>query len=459
MQNLQVKNSYRNIMQLALPVAIAMVIPQLNILTNTLFLGNYVPENSLFSTQDFLAASGIAGIYYLTLSMVGYGLSAGVLMLMSRSAGSNDAGQVGKIFSNGVILSLLLSAALMLSSWYVAPYIFEHSISNESVKTAAIAFIKIRLGGLPFIVLCHMANAFFLASSSSRFIIAGSFAQTGTNILFDYLLINGACSFPEMGLNGTAVASLISEIIYMIVSFTILMQSSRFKNYCVHFFSGIDWKLIQHTFIKSLPLTVQFLLSIGAWEVFFILVEHLGKVDSASSQLLRTVFGIVGIAAWALGSTTNSMVSNLIGQQKADDVKPLIRKIVTISFSFAFVLGLLLLFFPDAFLQLLTHDQQIIHTAAMPLRIVVLATWTLSVSTVYFNAVLGTGHTKANMYFELISITLYLAYSVLVIEYLHLPLAYAWASEFVYWFSLLGMSAFFIHSGRWRKNIGVQTKS
>ncbi|MBK7589093.1 MAG: hypothetical protein IPI22_12580 [Bacteroidetes bacterium] len=95
---LQITNSYRNIIQLALPIAIAILIPQLNILTNTLFLGNYTLLNATFTTQDLLSATGIAGIYYLTLSMIGYGLSSGILMLMSRSAGSNDLGQIGKIF-------------------------------------------------------------------------------------------------------------------------------------------------------------------------------------------------------------------------------------------------------------------------------------------------------------------------------------------------------------------------
>ena len=87
--HIQVSNSYANIIRLALPVSIAILIPQVNIMTNTVFLGYYQPAHSLFTTQDLLAASGIAGIYYLTLVMVGYGLSSGLLMLMSRKAGGS----------------------------------------------------------------------------------------------------------------------------------------------------------------------------------------------------------------------------------------------------------------------------------------------------------------------------------------------------------------------------------
>lgn len=450
---LQITNSYRNIIQLALPIAIAILIPQLNILTNTLFLGNYTPLNATFTTQDLLSATGIAGIYYLTLSMIGYGLSSGILMLMSRSAGSNDLGQIGKIFSNGLVLSLLLSGVLMFASWFLAPFLFEHAISNESVKMGAISFIRIRIWGLPFIIVCQLSNSFFLATSNSQKIIYGSFAQTLANILFDYLLIFGLFSFPEMGLNGSAVASVISEVVYMIVAYIILQKSKDFAKYPIRYFLNIDWVLIRKMFIKSSPLLIQYFLSIGAWEVFFIFVEHLGKVESATSQLLRTVFGVVGIAAWALGSTSNSMVSNLIGQQKLDEVVLLVKKVILISFSIAFFLGIFILLFPVAFLQLLTHDPQIIEAGVMPLRIVVLATWTLSVSTVFFNSVLGIGNTRMVMYFEMIAILLYLLYSFIVIEQWRLPLAYAWASEFVYWFSLLSMCAYYLLSGRWKHYI------
>ncbi|MBK8145918.1 MAG: polysaccharide biosynthesis C-terminal domain-containing protein [Bacteroidetes bacterium] len=300
-------------------------------------------------------------------------------------------------------------------------------------------------------MLSQLCNSFFLATSHSKRIIAGSAAQTIINIVFDYVLIFGFRSFPEMGLNGAALASVFSEISYLFVASWVLIRTPKIRLFQIYFFTAIDWPLIKETFVKSSPLIVQYFLSIGAWEVFFIFVEHLGKAEAATSQILRTVFGVVGIAAWSLGATTNSMVSNLIGQKKEDEVIPLIHKVLFISLSFAFIIGLGLLFFPSSFLHMISSDEAIIAVGKNPLRIVVVATWMLSVSTVYFNAVLGSGQTRVNMIFEIIAIILYLGYCILVIELWRKPLSYAWASEFVYWFSLFAMSSFYIYSGRWRK--------
>jgi Na+-driven multidrug efflux pump len=74
--SLQTNTRYREIIKLSWPVAVSIFIPQLSMLANTLFLGYYHPQNSTQGTQDLLAASGIAGIYYLTLTMIGQGFSS-----------------------------------------------------------------------------------------------------------------------------------------------------------------------------------------------------------------------------------------------------------------------------------------------------------------------------------------------------------------------------------------------
>lgn len=452
-ENLKVQNTYRNILRIALPISIAILIPQLNILTNTIFLGYYKPSISGFSTQDMLAASGVAGIYYLTMVMLDYGLVSGVLMLMSRKAGENDKKGIGQLFSNGLVLCLLLSSAMVLISLFFAPWLFRNTIHEPNVQAAAISFINIRIWGLPFIVLCQLSNSLFLATSNSKLIMIGSGVQTAVNILFDYLLIFGIGMFPEMGITGTALASVLSEIVYMVVAFYIIHHLSVYKQFAIRYFSSIDWALIKHMLIKSSPLIMQYFLSIGAWEVFFIYVEHLGKTESALSQIFRSVFGLVGVAAWALASTCNSMVSNLIGQHAFDDVIPLIKKIISVSFSFAFVVGLPVVLFPDFFLHLLTSDPYLIETGSSSLQIVVIATWMLSVSTIIFNAVVGTGQTTLNMIFEFVAILFYLIYITFVIELYRLPLPYAWLSEFVYWFTLFVLSFVFFYSGRWKKSL------
>jgi multidrug resistance protein, MATE family len=452
-KSIQVANSYRNIIKLALPILIAILIPQLSMLINTYFLGYYAPHVGLYQKQDLLSASGIAGIYYLTTVMVGYGLAGGLLMLMSRKAGENDTSGLGKLVSNGIVLALLVSSSILLISLFLAPFLFSKFIHEIGVRESAIAFIKIRTWGLPFILLGQIGNNFFLATSNSKFIIYGSILETCLNILFDYLLIFGHAGFPEMGLSGSAIASVIAEMGYFSCIWLIIRFYPIFKIYHIQFFKKIDWQICKTIFLKSSPLMMQYFLSIGAWELFFIYVEHLGKAESAISQILRSVFGIVGVATWALASTCNSMVSNLIGQEKFDEVIPMIHRIVRVSFTFSFIVGLPVILFPTSFLHLLTNDVELIKLGFTSLQIVIVAVWMLSIATIYFNGVLGTGNTRINMMFEFIAIIFYIIYISIAVEYLKLPLPFAWASEFIYWLSLFSLSAYFLYAGKWKKYV------
>src|SRR5438067_694309 len=96
-EQLQVNASYRQIVKIAFPIALAMFVPQINFITNNIFLG-HLNENAL-------AAASITGVYYLVFSSIGFGLNNGLQALISRRAGENRPEEIGKIFNQGVLIS------------------------------------------------------------------------------------------------------------------------------------------------------------------------------------------------------------------------------------------------------------------------------------------------------------------------------------------------------------------
>ena len=113
--NLQVNINNRQILKIALPISLAILVPQVNFITNNIFLGHY--------SQQALAAGGLSGVYYLIFAMIGYGLNSGLQTLISRRAGENLPGEIGKIFSQGVLISLIIAFTGILISWLVAPVV------------------------------------------------------------------------------------------------------------------------------------------------------------------------------------------------------------------------------------------------------------------------------------------------------------------------------------------------
>jgi Na+-driven multidrug efflux pump len=111
---------------------------------------------------------------------------------------------------------------------------------------------------------------------------------------------------------------------------------------------------------------------------------------------------------------------------------------------------MLLLLFSSQFLSLYDNDPTLIAFARPSLIVIVLATLIMSISTVVFNGVVGTGNTLINLTIEVTSVFVYLTYCYFIIQRMRLPLVYAWGSEFVYWSSLFMISFAYLKSGRWK---------
>jgi putative MATE family efflux protein len=441
----QVSVTNKHIIRTTLPIALALLIPLLSNLTNNFFLGR-VGERAL-------AVNGVAGIFYLVLTMVGYGLAAGIQIQFSRRAAQHDYDGITRILTNGGMLTVFLALSLMMCSLWLAPLIFGLSLHIDDHVVMSVNFLFIRVWGLPFLMLTQLANAFYISTGRSQYLLAGSLTATGLNILFDYMFISGHWGAPYMGLNGAALASILAEIGGWAVMWGLFW--ARRLNFDFHVLQhlDLDLRLIRRILRISLPLIVQYFFSIAGWQVFFIFVEHLGERELAASQILRPIFGLIGMAAWAFATTCNSMVSNIIGQGKSSMVPYLIGKVAKLSLGVSAVLCGLLLLLRYQYMQLFTKDETLVALALPSLYIIVFATLIMSVATVLFNGVIGTGNTSVNLFIEVICVSSYLIYCYFIIERARLPLGWAWGSEFVYWTSLLICGFTYLRSGRWRGKV------
>ncbi|MCX6299310.1 MAG: MATE family efflux transporter [Bacteroidetes bacterium] len=379
--NLQVTTSHKQILRIALPISLAIMVPQLNFITNNIFLGGL--------GQEALGLAGITGVYYLIFAVIGHGLNNGLQALISRRAGENRIDQIGKLFTQGIYISFGFAAIGILLTWFLAPMILGWALHDPQRVAIAVRFLNIRIIGLPFLYVYQMRNALLVGTNQSKYLIIGTATEAVVNVFFDYGLIYGKFGLPQLGFNGAAYASIFSEIAGLFVLFLVLRIngiSKRLQLFSTWVFEPINSKLIV---VQSAPLIAQHAISIISWEFFYILIEHHGARDLAVSNTMRNIFGFFGCFTWAFAATTNTMVSNVIGQNKHDLVMPLIKKIMRWSVGFASIVCLLLNLFPHAFLSIYGQGEDFIQAGIPVLRVVSFALVLMSVSIVWMNAVTG----------------------------------------------------------------------
>jgi MATE family multidrug resistance protein len=326
-------------------------------------------------------------------------------------------------------------------------------MTSELLRSRAIQFLKIRIWGLPFLYVYQLRNALLVGTNKSRYLVYGALAETITNIVLDYGLIFGHFGLPTMGFNGAAVASIIAEAMGMFVLFGVIRVNGIHKQLMLYNNKALDIANMKLILFQSSPLIFQYVISMASWEFFYILIEHHGQRDLAISNALRNIFGLFGVFTWAFASTTNAMVSNVIGQGKKEEVIGLVRKIIRLSLGFSISVAILLNIFPGAFLSLYGQDAVFTYYAIPIIRVVSSALIIMSFSTIWLNAVTGTGNTKVNLAIEFITIVFYCIYVWLVLGYWKLSILYGWMSEWVYWTSTFILAFLYMRSGRWKKKV------
>jgi MATE family multidrug resistance protein len=442
-----VKISNGDILKMALPISLAILVPQINFITNNIFLGHLDESGYALST------AGITGVYYLLFAVIGQGLNNGLQALIARRAGEGRIEEIGKLFFQGMLIALVLAAVGIALTWTLAPVVLSYSLHSEAVRDQALSFLHIRIWGLPFLYIYQMRNALLVGTNQSKFLVYGTFAEASVNILLDYGLIFGHFGLPILGFNGAAISSICAEAAGLFVVYGVINARGISRDLQLYQHWRPDRKVARLILTQSSPLVFQYTISIAAWNFFYVLVEHHGRQALAISNSMRNIFGLFGVFVWAFGSTTNAMVSNIIGQGMEDRVRELIGRIMNWSLGMAILVAVLLNLFPEAFLSVYGQDAAFTSAAIPVLRVVSIALIMMSFSVIWLNAVTGTGNTRINLWIEAITIVFYSIYVYFVLEKWHGSLVYGWMSEWLYWGCMFSMSYIYMRSGKWKGKV------
>ena len=433
--------SYKQILGMSVPISFAILVPQFNYLINSFFLARL--------GVGYLGISGITGVYYLIFSVIGFALNNGLQALISRRAGQDKLSEIGNLFTQSIYITLVIAFLGITTTYAVAPIIFKGNI-EPALYDQSMGFLSIRIWGLPFLYLYQMRNALLVGTNQSKLLIWGTLAETISNVVLDYGLIFGNLGMPKLGFNGAAYASVTAEFIGMIVVFGIIQVNGMNKRFGLFESWKIDFHTIKNILVQSSPLILQYAISITSWEFFFILIAHDGRLAMDVSQLMRILFGFFGIFIWSFAATTNTMVSNVIGQGKSRLVIPLVYRISKLSLSLTLLIFIPVMIFSKNILMMVNTDEAFIAMGTPVLRVVAVAILLMSVSTVWLNAVTGSGNTVINLSIESFTIMLYCIYVYYVMEVKNLSITWGWGSEFVYWSSIMILSFLYMRSGKWR---------
>lgn len=431
----------KQIWQITYPVLISLLMEHMIGLTDTAYLGRV--------GEVELGASALAGVYYLVIYMLGFGFSVGAQVLMARRNGAHDYTRIGPVFMQGSLFLLLLATTLFTVSHFYSPVILRKLIGSDDVYHATMSYIDWRVYGFFFSFVAVMFRAFYVGITKTKILTANSVVMVLTNVMLNYVLIFGKFGFPALGIAGAAIASSISEAVSVLFFIIYTWKKIDYKKYAMFSFAGIDFRMLKQILNVSIWIMVQHGIAFIGWFIFFVVMEHQGERPLAITNVVRSISSFLFMFVNAFASTSSSLVSNLIGQGKSDQVMGLCGRMIRLCYFFVLPISALLALFPDLVLRIYTDNPDLIQSS-IPSLWVMLSSYLLAVPAfIYFFSVSGTGNTQSALLIDMTSIFVYVAYTYFIGVWLMADVAVCWTTEFAYNGMLL-ISFFYLWKGNWR---------
>jgi putative MATE family efflux protein len=288
----------------------------------------------------------------------------------------------------------------------------------EVIKEGA-TFTRIMLGGSIVIILLFLINGIFRGAGDAATAMRSLWIASGINIVLCPLLIYGYGPFPELGLEGAAIATTIGRgtgVLYQCYRLfgkkgTIKVKRSYFK---------WDMPVVKTLFEVSWPAIIQFFLASGSWIILARLVAETGGKDASSGYqiAIRNVVFFI-LPAWGLSNAAAALVGQNLGAKKPDRAERSVFLTTKYNAIFMSFVMLLFLFFANPIIRIFTSEPNVVRHAVLSLRIIGTGYIFYGIGMVMIQALNGAGDTKTPTWINFAGFWLF-----------QIPLAYILAKGF-----------------------------
>ncbi|MBN2615191.1 MAG: MATE family efflux transporter [Bacteroidales bacterium] len=434
--------TYSRIWKIAYPIILGSIAQNLINFTDTAFLGRV--------GEVALGGGALGGILYLSVFMLALGFGMGEQILIARRLGEGNKKAIGQLFHHSLYFLLGMAVLAFLFLRFGSSLILDLGVKSQDVQKATMEFLDFRAFGIFFAFVNVVYRSLYVGLARTKVITYTTFVLAIVNIIFDYLLIFGHFGFPEMGISGAALASVMAEfsaMVYFMIYTRFFLDRPAYGLYSDFRF---DWGRMRRILKVAGPTMIQQFTSLFVWFIFFLYVEKLGKGPLAVSNIIRSVYVLLMMPIWGFATAANTLVSFLIGKERKSDVMHLLSKIAVMSFSSVLLIVILGMIFPEAVLSIYTNDTSLIQMGIPVLKVVSIGALLLSIAFVFFSGVSGTGKTNVSLRIELFVLFLYLLYTHLMVEVFHRSVDWVWTAEWLYGTLMVSLSWLYLKSGRWK---------
>lgn len=303
-----------------------------------------------------LAAVSLGNSFMFIAMSLGIGFSTAITPLVAEADGEGNFASGKSYFKHGLFLCTVLGVALFLMVFAAKPLMYHMSQPKEVVDLAMPYLNLVAISLVPLIIF----QAFKQCSdglSMTRYPMIATLVANIVNVILNYLLIFGKFGFPQMGIVGAAIGTLVSRVIMLLWLWWLMGKHPKSMPYvtAIRLFDLAKSK-IKKIIELGLPSALQMFFEVAIFTAAIWLSGILGKNPQAANQIALNLSSMTFMVAMGFSVAAMIRVGNQKGLGRFRELRRIAFSIFLLTSIFATVFGLFFFLFNDQ-LPLLYLDQ------------------------------------------------------------------------------------------------------
>ena len=314
---------YKQVFMLVVPMAIQNLINVGVTAADVMMLGRV--------GEDVLSGSSLAGQIQFVMTLFLFGITSGATVMTAQYWGKRDTRSIEKIMGIGMLAAVSAGIIFTVLSQLFPEQLLSIYTNDPNVIREGVKYL--RVVSLSYILMAMTQVYLYIMRSIERVVIATIVYSTSLviNVVLNALLIFGLFGFPELGIVGAAIATLISRII----EFAIVVFYATKKNKVVKFRISdvvhIDKILFKDFLVYAAPVIINELLWGLGSSTNTAIIGHMGSAAVAANSVAQMARQLAMVVCFGVSQATAIYLGKTIGEKKFELAKVYGKKFLKLS--------------------------------------------------------------------------------------------------------------------------------
>lgn len=404
------QGSLKEVSTLAWPLMIGMLSFTVMDVTDTFMVGQIGKRE--------LAAVGMATTIIFFINSFFIGFFESVKILVAQATGANQGGLAKQAAWQGVFLSIPCGMIVMALAF------FNHTIfaifgGSLPLQEMARDYFSIRVIASPFWFITLAISSYYQGMGNTKLPMFVNVLMCVLNAVLCQVFIFGFGPISAMGMDGSAYATIMSDIVGMAILLAYLIKDAKIP---LKWFTDTCRKL----FKLGLPVGVRWLLDTGGWTLVVAMIARLGENELAANQIATKIMCLSILPVYGITETACILTGQCTGTQNMKALHRSYWSAIKLALIIMGSFGIIFWTMPTALVSIFQSDPQVIELASQVLMVLALYQLLVAFSMTTAGALNGTGDTRFTMFLSISSTWLFM-----------IPLAYIFG--FVLGYGMFGM--------------------